>query len=463
MNYLKKDTIAALSTALGRSAIAVIRLSGDEAFQVMSKIFETKSKIEQQVKYGYIVDGKEKKDEVLCTFFKAPHTYTGEDLAEISVHGNPVIISEVLNLLYKNGVRLAEPGEFTYRAFLNGKKDLAEAEAVCNLITSKTAAAAKAALNNVTGLLSSKVKIIKDAVINLIAFMEVNLDYPEEDIIFLSRNEKLEKLNSYIQDIQNLLSNYKTSKILENGIKVAIIGRPNVGKSSLFNAIVGKNRAIVTNIPGTTTDTIEETIYYCDIPITVIDTAGIITNYTKNLIELFGQEKTKETINKADILVWIFDSSSKLNQNDFKIADFLQKFNLKDIPIISVLNKSDLPSKLCFNINSIFYSLLSVAIKTSTKTEKGISNLLDRIAKISNVSDSKNDYLMITFRHFTLLQSALDSLISTKEILTTKDADEIACLEAVAAQRALNEILGTDVDVKQEILNTIFSTFCVGK
>ncbi|GHT56206.1 tRNA modification GTPase MnmE [Endomicrobiia bacterium] len=459
MNYLKEDTIAALSTAAGKSAIAVIRLSGQDAFQIINKIFQTKSKPCQQVKYGYIVDKAEKKDEVLCAFFKAPNTYTGEDLAEISLHGNPVIINEVLNLLYKNGARPAEPGEFTYRAFLNGKKDLTEAEAVCTLISSKTATSAKAALNNITGIFSSKINTIKDNIANLIAFMEVNLDHPQEDIIFLSRNEKLSSLDSYIKDIESLLNSYKTSKILQNGMKVAIVGKPNAGKSSLLNAMLGKNRAIVTDIAGTTTDTIEETIDCRGIPLTIIDTAGI-RDHTDNVIEFLGQEKTKETVNKADMLIWVFDSSCSLDQNDLKIADFLKKTDL-NIPIIGVLNKSDLPLQLSFDVNSIEQSAFLTIIKIAAKTKFGITDLVDEIVKINGISDFKNDYLMINSRHFILLQTALDALIRTKLVLSSKDADEIACFEAMSAQTALNEILG--IDIKQDILDTIFSTFCIGK
>jgi tRNA modification GTPase len=458
MNYLKNDTITALSTAAGKSAIAVIRLSGENAFEIINKVFQTKSLTDKQVKYGYIIDGTEKIDEVVCTFFKAPRTYTGEDLVEISVHGNPIIIDKVLNLLYKADARPAEGGEFTYRAFLNGKKDLAEAEAVCNLITSKTAASAKAALNNISGVFSSKVKTIKDNITNLIAFMEVNLDHPEEDIMFLSREEKLAKFDSHIQDIRNLLSSYKTSKILQNGVNVAIIGKPNIGKSSLLNAILGRNRAIVTELAGTTTDTIEETIDCKGIPLTIIDTAGI-RDHTDTSIELIGQERTKEAMHKADILLWIFDSSSKLDKNDIKIAGFLRKSEIH-IPIIAVLNKSDLPVNLSLT-EEANWDIFSDTIKVSAKTENGISNLLDKIAETAGASETQNDYLMINSRHYTLLKSALDALTKTRKVLKTGNADEIACFEATNAQDSLNEILG--VNVKQDILDVIFSTFCIGK
>ncbi|MDR1104629.1 MAG: tRNA uridine-5-carboxymethylaminomethyl(34) synthesis GTPase MnmE [Endomicrobium sp.] len=458
MNYLKNDTITALSTAAGKSAIAVIRLSGENAFEIINKVFQTNSSTDKQVRYGYIIDGSEKIDEVICTFFKAPHTYTGEDLVEISVHGNPIIIDKVLNLLYKDGARPAEGGEFTYRAFLNGKKDLAEAEAVCNLITSKTAASAKAALNNMSGVFSSKVKTIKDNITNLITFMEVNLDHPEEDIMFLSRAEKLARLDSHIQAVGNLLSSYKTSKILQNGVKVAIIGKPNAGKSSLLNAILGRNRAIVTDLAGTTTDTIEETIDCKGIPLTIIDTAGI-RGHTDNSIELIGQERTKEAMHKADILLWIFDSSSKLDKNDIKIDGFLKKAEIH-IPILAVLNKSDLPVGLSLT-EEANWDFFSDTIKISAKTEKGISNLLDKIAEIAGATETQNDYLMINSRHYTLLKNALDALTKTREVLKTGNADEIACFEATSAQDSLNEILG--VNVKQDILDIIFSNFCIGK
>jgi tRNA modification GTPase len=459
MNYLKEDTIVALSTAVGKSAIAVIRLSGMDSFKIANKVFITRSKSKKQIKYGYIMDGTEKKDEVLCTFLKAPRTYTGENLVEISVHGNPVIINEVIILLHKNGARLAEPGEFTYRAFLNNKIDLTKAEAICSLIASKAEKSVKAALNNLSGELSIKIKNVTTILTDLIALIEVTLEHPGEDITFLPHGDVVIKLDSCIKNIQDLLYSYKTSKILQCGIKTVIIGKPNVGKSSLLNKILGKDRAIVTDIAGTTLDSIEETINYKGVAITIVDTAGIRTS-TENLIEFLGQKKTKEVVSEADVLVWLFDASSELDENDKKIADFIESLRF-NIPTIGVLNKSDLFMKLSPAVISRNFSF-STVLFTSAKTGVGVSMLLGELAKIVGLEDSMDSYLVINSRHSILLQKALNFLVKARQLLDLEeDNDEIVCFEIAKAQTALNEILG--INVKQDVLNTIFSTFCIGK
>jgi tRNA modification GTPase len=459
MNYLKEDTIVALSTAVGKSAIAVIRLSGEDSFKIINKVFRASSKSQKQIKHGYIMDGTEKKDEVLCTFLKSPRTYTGENLVEISVHGSPVIINEVIILLHKNGARLAEPGEFTYRAFLNNKIDLTKAEAICSLIASKAERSVKAALNNLSGELSLKIKNITATLTNLIALIEATLEHPEEDIAFPSHNNVVIKLDSCIKNIQKLLDSYKTSKILQYGIKIAIIGKPNVGKSSLLNKILGKNRVIVTDVAGTTLDSIEETINYKGVALTIVDTAGIRA-HAENLMEFLGQEKTKEVINGSDILVWLFDASLELDEDDKKIADFIENsgFNMSTV---GVLNKSDLLMKLSPAVVSHNFSF-SVVLSTSARTGAGVLGLLDELTKIAGLEDSVDSYLVINSRHFILLQKALNFLAKTKQLLNLKEDNyEIVCFEIAKAQTTLDEILG--INVKQDILDTIFSTFCIGK
>jgi tRNA modification GTPase len=457
-SYISNDTIVALSSAAGRAAISIIRMSGEDAFSIINKVFKTNSNFNKQVRYGHIISLNETIDEVICVFFKSPHTYTGENLVEICVHGNPLIVNSVLELLCNTGARLASPGEFTYRSFLNGKKDLIEAESVCDIISSKTSKSTKFLLNNISGVFSSKIKKIKNSLTMFLAFINASIDYPDENISTLSY---IKKIDFYIKDIQNILDNYKISNILQHGIKIPIIGKPNVGKSSLLNSILGKNRVIVTDIPGTTTDIIEETIDYKGIQLTFVDTAGI-RNITKDIIESLGQEKTKCIIKESKILIVIFDISSYLDKDDFKIMQFLKKNAPSCASIIAVFNKIDLLKNDNFDY-SVINDLFVFTVKISAKKQLGIVDLLDKIISIIGADEHNNDFFMINSRHHILLQNVLCSLKKAKDILfrNNNNVDEIIYIEIENAQKALNEILG--IGINQDVLDTIFSTFCIGK
>ena len=463
MNLFKQeDTIVALATGNIKSALAIIRISGSIAKTVVSSVFFTKNRNpvtieDRKVYHGYIYDNDKKLDEVILYYLKAPHTYTGEDTVEISTHGNPLIVKKIVNLLLSKGVRPADKGEFTYRAFINNKMDLSEAEAVNELINSSNSKSVELALNSLQGSLSDKIKNIKQDLTALFAYLEVSLDYPQEDIDFLTRDQKKESMQKIISQLNDLISSYSLSKLITNGIKIAIVGKPNAGKSSILNSILGYQRAIVTDIAGTTTDTIEETVEYNGISITIIDTAGI-RYHTTNTIEKIGQERSKSSIEVADIILWITDSSIDFDDNDKQIADLLKD---KQNKTIVILNKSDLQQKISLtelkkvaNINTV--------INFSTVTKTPIETILNKIFELMNLTDiEENTNVLLNTRQYNLICKVQEHLNKILQLINKGDSDEIVSFETQNALNSLNEILG--IDAKEDILHTVFSKFCVGK
>lgn len=463
MNLFKQeDTIVALATGNIKSALSVIRISGNIAKTVVSSVFFTKNhnKIEledRKVFHGYIYNDQKKIDEVLLYYMKAPHTYTGEDTVEITTHGNPLIVQQIISLLLSKNIRQADKGEFTYRAFINGKMDLSEAESVNELINSSSSKSAELALNCLQGSLSNKIKTIKQDLTTLFAYLEVSLDYPQEDIDFLTRQQKKEQMQQIIVQINNLISSYSLSKLITDGIKIAIVGKPNVGKSSILNSILGYQRAIVTDIAGTTTDTIEETVEYKGISITIIDTAGI-RYHTTNTIEKIGQERSKSSIETADIILWITDSSSNLDDNDKQLANLLKD---KQDKTIVILNKSDLQQKISVNdLKNIINTKNIVNFSTINRTP--IETILNKIFEIMNLTDIEdNSNILLNSRQYNLICKVQKQLNGILELIDKGDSDEIVSFETQNALNLLNEILG--IDAKEDILHTVFSKFCVGK
>lgn len=463
MNLFKQeDTIAALATGNTKSALSIIRVSGKAAKETVSSVFFTKNNkktelIDRKILHGYICDGTKKIDEVILYYMRAPHTYTGEDTVEISCHGNPLIVEKIIELLFSKGIRLAERGEFTYRAYMNGKLDLSEAEAVNDLINSSSSKTAELALNSLQGSLSSQIKNIKKDLTELFAYLEVSLDYPEEDIDFLSRQEKREKTQKIIYQVENLISSYSLTKLVCDGIKISIVGKPNAGKSSILNSILGYQRAIVTDIAGTTTDTIEEKIEYKGVSFIVTDTAGI-RNHTNNTIEKIGQERSKQSVNSADIILWVIDGSTGLDDNDKQIAELLK--NKKDSTIV-IINKSDLEQKLSVQeLKNIFN--FSSCVNFSTVDKTPIENILNKIYELLNLQNiEKESTVFLNARQYNLISTVKENLVKVLSLIDKGDSDEIVSFETSNILLLLNEILG--IDTKEDVLSSIFSRFCVGK
>ena len=453
------DTIAAISTAPGNGGIGIIRMSGKECFEILDKIFIHKKKEKQikgyTIKYGEIVDNNEKVDEVLVSYFLEPKSYTTENMCEINSHGGTIITKKILELCIKNGARLAEPGEFTKKAFFNGRIDLSQAEAIIDIINSKTEKELKASVNQLEGYLSKEISEIKQHILDILVDIEASIDYPEYDVEEVTNEKAIQKLHEIKEKEEKLLKSFENGKIIKQGLKVAIIGKPNAGKSSLLNAILKEERAIVTNIEGTTRDTIEEFIKIDGIPLKIIDTAGI--RNANDEIEKIGIEKSKKMAEEADLIITVIDATNELSNEDREILDFI-----KDKKSIIVLNKNDLMTKIDENTEDIIKTNKKI-IKISALNNNGIEDIYKIIAEMFNFGEIViDDSAVITNeRQKEAIQNALKNTEKCIETINYKMPIDIVAINLTENLKELGKITGETVS--EDIIKEIFKKFCLGK
>ncbi len=457
------DTITAIATAPGEAGISIVRISGPSSIDILDKIFKSKKGIsirefpQRRIVYGHIVDREKDKvvDEVLVVYMKAPYTYTKEDVVEINCHGGIVPTRNILGLILKNGVRMAEPGEFTKRAFLNGRIDLAQAEAVMDLISAKTDKGFDVAMSQLEGSLSKDVKGVRDVIIETLAHLHVSIDYTEEDIEEITYPELLENLGFVRGQIEKLLGTTETGKIIREGLNTVIIGKPNVGKSSLLNALLRESRAIVTNVPGTTRDIIEEYLSIKGIPLKIIDTAGI--RETEDLVERIGVERSKEFFNKADLIILVLDASQELTEEDREIIE-----HIEDKRAIVLLNKTDLPEKI--KREELEELLIDKKIiRISILEGKGLEEIEEEIVSMvyGGVVKAKDTSFVTNVRHKNSLEKALKSIEEGIDAVNQNLPYDLIEVDIKDCYDALGEITGDTVD--DDIVNRIFANFCLGK
>lgn len=456
------EAIAAISTPPGYGGIGIIRVSGKDSFKIIEKIFEPKNKENNEIKgytmkYGKILGSNGKIiDEALVTYFVSPKSFTTENMCEINSHGGPVVVKKILELCLENGARMAEPGEFTKLAFLNGRIDLAQAEAIIDMINAKTEKEQQASINQLEGNLSKKINEIREDIMQKMVDIEASIDYPEYDIEEITKNElrqMLEKVNIKLKEIEN---NFEKGKLIKDGIKMAIIGRPNAGKSSLLNAILNEDRAIVTEYEGTTRDIIEEFIVIEGIPIKVIDTAGI-RNKTKDKIEQIGIEKAKEIAKNADLVVYIIDSSKKIEEEDKEILKLL-----KDKKAIIVLNKQDLNREVSTETEEI-KNMNKPTIKLSALKNEGIEQLYKEISEMFKLGEIKiDDSVTVTNeRHKEIIKNAQKNANDSINSIDNNMPVDIIQISIKQILEELGKITGNTVS--EDIIDEIFKKFCLGK
>lgn len=455
------DTIAAISSAAGNSGIGIIRVSGDEAIEVVDKIFRPANKNKKlanveshTVHYGHIMDGDKTLDQVLVIVMKNPHSYTGEDTVEIDCHGGMLILKKVLDLVLKNGARTAEPGEFTKRAFLNGRIDLSQAEAVMDLINSKNDFALNSSIEQLKGGVSDAIKDIRKDIIYHVAFIESALDDPEHISLDGYDEEITKMLNENINKISKLVNSFDNGRIMKEGIKTVILGKPNAGKSSLLNLMLGEDRAIVTDIEGTTRDTLEENINFNGLSLKIIDTAGI--RYTEDLVERIGVNKAKEIAKEGDLIIYVVDGSRELDDNDREIIKLIN-----DKQAIILVNKSDMDTVI--NIDELKKDSNRDVILFSAKNGEGMDQLEEEIRNMFYSGKvTYNDQVYITnARHKEALENALESLKQVKNSVDAGMPEDFYSIDLMDAYTDLGLIIGESVE--DDLVNEIFSKFCMGK
>lgn len=456
------DTIAAISSAVGEGGIGIVRMSGEGSLGILDRVFrsvsekETMSMKSYTIRYGHIVDPKngEVVDEVIVGFMRKPNTYTREDIVEVYCHGGIITVRKILAIILDNGAKLAEPGEFTKRAFLNGRIDLSQAEGVIDLIRAKTEESMKIALEQSEGKVNRKTRYLMDRIVKILAHIEATVDYPEDDIEDIVSTQVIEEAKEIIEEIEGLISTAKSGKILREGLNTVIIGKPNVGKSSLLNVLIEENKAIVTDIPGTTRDIIEEYININGIPVKIVDTAGI--RETKDLVEKIGVEKTKEYIDRADLIIFMIDASRTLEDEDEEIIDII-----RDKKAIVVINKLDLPNVI--DIDEIKKKLSdNTIVMASVNKEKGIDIIKDEIVEmVYSGKATGRDICITNVRHIDILIKTNENLESGINTLNSGYPLDMASIEFRNAYLKLGEITGDTT--QDDIIDRIFKDFCIGK
>ncbi len=451
----RDDTIAAIATPPGRGGIGVIRLSGPRALEIANTVFQSRSRASvsdpNRALFGHLADPatSDHIDEIVLTFFKAPHSYTGEDVVELSCHGSPVILRRALDAVIACGARIAEPGEFTFRAFFNRRMDLAQAQAVGDLINAQTEYQARVASRQLEGALSQRLAPTKQSLIEIIVHLESSVEFVEDDISTETISLLLKKLNEAIADLTEIAASFSFGKFVKEGFDLAIVGRPNVGKSSVFNRLTGSERAIVTPLPGTTRDALYESASIGGVPVRLIDTAGI--RETSDIVETIGIQRSRAAIAEADIALLVLDASEALTEDDSRL--------LTEVPVerrIVALNKIDLPREM----ESSVIAAIHISALTGSGFDQLTTAMLERLSG-DTASEQRDDIMITDARQHTAMRRAIEQLEGARDLIIQGEFEEVILLRLRGALSSLGEVTGETL--AEDILNEIFSTFCIGK